>query len=216
MTVGGALKAALRQFYEQSWRLLVLNFALAAVMVAVILAIIAVAAPAMLALLVLVGPFAAALMHCAVTLQQTNRLELGDGLAGLRLHWRRGLALGAIGAAATLLAVIAVSFWSGHGVLAWPFAVLAIYVACMFAVWQVHLWPLAVALDRTSLRDVVREAGIGLARRPFASCALASLLLLVNAVGAIGILPLLTLTIAYSALAAAHFALPRPAEEATG
>jgi len=216
MTVGGALKAALRQFYEQSWRLLVLNFALAAVMVAVILAIIAVAAPAMLVLLVLVGPFAAALMHCAVILQQTNRIELGDGLAGLRRHWRRGLALGAIGAAATLLAVTAVSFWSGHGALAWPLAVLAIYVACMFAVWQVHLWPLAVALDGTSLRDVVRQAGIGLARRPFASCALASLLLLVNAVGAIGILPLLTLTIAYSALAAAHFALPRPTEGAAG
>jgi len=37
--------------------------------------------------------------------------------------------------------------------------------------------------------------------------------LLVNAVGAIGILPLLTLTLAFSALAAAHFTLPRPTEE---
>jgi len=164
-------------------------------------------------LLVLVGPFAAALMHCAVTLQQTNRLRLGDGLVGLRLHWRRGLALGAIGAAATLFAVTAVSFWSGHGALAWPLVVLALYIACMFAVWQIHLWPLAVALDRRSLADVVREAGLALARRPLASCALASALLLVNAVGAIGILPLLTLTIAYSALAAAHFSLPRPTEE---
>ena len=63
------------------------------------------------------------------------------------------------------------------------------------------------------LADVVREAGLALARRPLASCALASALLLVNAVGAIGILPLLTLTIAYSALAAAHFSLPRPTEE---
>jgi hypothetical protein len=36
----------------------------------------------------------------------------------------------------------------------------------------------------------------------------------VNALGAVAILPLLTLTVAYSFLAAAHFALPRtPPEE---
>ena len=214
MTVGGALKAALRQLYEHSWRLFVLNLALSAVALVVTVGIVAVAAPAMLLLLILVGPFAASLMHCAVTLQQTDRLRLGDGLVGLRLHWRRGLALGALGAAAVILVATAAPFWSGHGALAWPLAVLAIYVACMFAVWQIHLWPLAVARQRTSLRDVLRQAGLEFARRPFASCALALALLLVNAVGAIGILPVLSITIAYSALAAAHFALPRPAEEA--
>lgn len=215
MTVGGALRAAVRHLYEHSWQLLVLNVMVAAVAAVAAIGIVTMPAPTTLLLLVFVGPFAAALMHCAVTLQQTDRLRLGDGVVGLRLHWQRGLALGALGTAAAILVVTAVSFWSERGALALPLAVLAIYVACMFAVLQIHLWPLAVALHRTSLGDVLREAGLGLARRPFGSCALASALLLVNAVGAIGILPVLTITLAYSALAAAHFALPPPTEEAT-
>jgi hypothetical protein len=214
MTVGGALKAALRHFYEQSWRLIVLNVLVAAVAGLTIIAIVASYTPVALLLLVIVGPFAAALMHCAVTLRQTDRLRLRDGLVGLRLHWRRGLALGAAGSGVALLAVTAVSFWSRQGLLAWPLAVLALYLALMFAVWQIHLWPLAVA-GPTDLGDVFREAAAALARRPLASCGLAFALLLVNAVGAIGILPVLSITVAYSALAAAHFALPPPIEEAT-
>jgi hypothetical protein len=213
MSVGRALKKALVHLYEQSWRLVVLNLAVAGVAVLVAIAAITSATPVGLLLLAIVGPFAAALMHCAATLQQTDRLRLRDGLVGLRLHWRRGLALGAAGAVVALLAVTAVSFWSSHGILAWPLAVLALYLALVFAVWQIHLWPLAVA-GPPGLRDVFREATAALARRPFASCALALALLLVNAVGAIGILPVLSITVAYSALAAAHFALPPRTEEA--
>ncbi len=214
MSVGGALKAALRQLYEHSLQLLVLNVVVAAVAAIVLIAVVTSYSPATLLLLAVVGPFAAALMHCAVTLQQTARLRLRDWLVGLRLYWRRGLALGAGAAAVSALALTAVSFWSQRGVLAWPLAVLAIYLLALFAVWQVHLWPLAVA-GGADLGNVLREAGAGLARRPLASCGLALALLLVNAVGAIGILPVLTFTIAYSALAAAHFALPPPTEEAT-
>lgn len=214
MTVRGALGAALRHLYEHSWRLLVLNAVVAAVGVAVTFVIVVSRAPATLLLLVVAGPFAAALMHCAVTVQQTERLSFRDGLVGLRLHWRRGLALGALAAAAMIIVVTAVSFWSQRGTLAWPLAVVGMYVAFMFAVWQIHLWPLAVAPQRMDLVDVLRKAGTGLARRPFASCGLALALLVVNAVGAIGVLPVLSITIAYSALAAAHFALPPPIEEA--
>jgi len=213
MSVRGALKAALRHLYEHSWRLLVLNVVVAMVAGATVIVIGTSYTPAALLLLVFVGPLAAALMHCAVTVQQTGRLSLRDGLVGLRLHWRRGLALGGVGAAVTILVVTSVSFWSQRGALTWPRAVLALYLAFMFAVWQIHLWPLAVARS-TSLGDVVREAGAGLARRPIASCGLALALLLVNAVGAIGVLPVLSITIAYSALAAAHFVLPPPTEEA--
>ena len=211
MTVGGALKAALRDLYEQSWRFLFLNFTLSAVAAAALLAG-SYATPALL-LLVGVGPFVAALMHCAVTVQQTDDLRMGDALVGLRLHWRRGLALGAIVAAASVLVVASLSFYSAR---AWPVAILSFYVALMFGVWQIHLWPLAVARRRERFADVLRDAGVGLVRRPFASIGLWFVLLLVNAAGAIGILPVLTLTIAFSALAAAHFVLPPPPpEEAT-
>ena len=213
MTVRGALKSALRDMYDNSLRMLVLNLVVGLVALAVALPLAVGYTTGGLLLLAVIGPFAAALMYCAVTLQQTDRVRLRDGLVGLRMHWWRGLVLGALGAAALILVVTSVSFWSRHGVVAWPLTVLAIYVALMFAVWQIHLWPLAVA-HRGSLREALREAGVGLARRPLASCALAFALLLVNVVGSIGILPVLTLTIAYSALAAAHFALPPPTEEA--
>ena len=205
MTVRGALRAALIDLYENSWRLIVPNIVLSAVTLAAVAAA-SYSQPALL-LLVGVGPFAAALMHCAVTVQQTDRLRMGDGLEGLRLHWRRGLALGALVAAATILGVVAVSFYAHSGTGALPLAVTAF--------WQIHVWPLAVARRRDDLLVVLRDAALGLARRPVATIAFAFTLLLVNALGAIGILPVLTFTIAYSALAAAHFVLPPPPEEAT-
>ena len=213
MTVRGALRAALIDLYENSWRLIVPNIVLSAVTLAAVAAA-SYTQPALL-LLVGVGPFAAALMHCAVTVQQTDRLRMGDGLVGLRLHWRRGLALGALVAAATILGVVAISFYARSGTGALPLAVTAFYVTLMFAFWQIHVWPLAVARRRDDLVVVLRDAALGLARRPVATVAFAFTLLLVNAAGAIGILPVLTFTIAYSALAAAHFVLPPPPEEAT-
>jgi hypothetical protein len=213
MTVRGALRAALIDLYENSWRLIVPNIVLSAVTLAAVVA--ATYTQPALFLLIGVGPFAAALMHCAVTVQQTDRLRMGDGLSGLRLHWRRGLALGALVAAATILGVVAISFYARRGVGALPFAVIAFYLAAMFGLWQIHVWPLAVARHGDDLVAVLREAALGLLRRPFATIALAFALLLVNAAGAIGILPVLTFTIAYSALAAAHFVLPPPPEEAT-
>jgi hypothetical protein len=213
MSVGRALKAALRDLYENSWRLLVVNSAVSAVAIAAAVAA-SYAQPALL-LLVLVGPAVAALMHCAVKLQQTDEVCMRDAVDGLRLHWRRGLVLWTLLAATLALAVLAIWFYARRGAATWPLAVAAFYVFALFAVWQLHVWPLAIAERGRSLRDVFGEAARGLARRPLASIALAFWLLLVNVVGAAGILPFLTLTVAYSFLAAAHFVLPPapPVEE---
>ena len=79
----------------------------------------------------------------------------------------------------------------------------------LFAVFQLQLWPIAIDEREQPLREVLRKAAYALARRPMASLALAFLLLLVNLLGAAAaVLPLLTLTVAYSFLAAARFALP--------
>ena len=203
------MTAALSDMYNHSWRLFVLNLALSVVAVAPLVAALW-ALPA-LVLLLGVGPFAAALMHCAVTVQQTDDLRLRDGVVGLRLHWRRGLVLAALVAGAVVLVVTAISFYAPR---AWPVALVALYGALLFGVWQIHVWPLAVARRRERLADVLRDAGRAAGRRPLASIGLAFALLLVNAGGAaLGVLPALTLTVAYSALAAAHFALPPPTEE---
>ena len=82
--------------------------------------------------------------------------------------------------------------------------------AFLFITGHVLLWPLAIfELDRP-LIEVARDALVGLLRRPAAGTALALVLLAINVVGlAAGLVPFLTLTVAYSFLAAAHFALPR-------
>jgi hypothetical protein len=193
--------------------LIVLNASLGLVMVGIVLVSLAIR-PAIL-LVVLLGPVAAAVMHCTVTLAQTEELRLSEAIVGLRRHWRRGLALGALVAAAAILGSIAVPFYSRAGTWAWPLAALSLYVLIMFALFQLALWPLAVFEDARPLRDVVRDAAFVVGRRPWGFAGLAFALLIVNAIGVVAaILPFLTLTIAYSFLVSAHFALPKnPARE---
>ena len=79
---------ALRDFYANSWRLVVVNAVLGAVLVLAILATLA--EPLAIVFVVATGPVVAALVHCAVTLVRTGDLTLADAVDGLRLHWRAG------------------------------------------------------------------------------------------------------------------------------
>jgi hypothetical protein len=208
MKLRTALGVAAADLYHQSWRLIVLNALLGAVVLAVVLASFSLRAGQVL--LVLVGPAAVAVMHCAVTLAQTEELRLAEAVRGLRRHWRRGLLLGALVAFAAILAVSVVPFYARAGTWAWPLAALSVYVLVLFLVFQLALWPLAVYEAARPFREVVRDAAFVVGRRPFGFAGLAMALLLVNVIGlAAAILPFLTLTIAYSFLVAAHFALPK-------
>ncbi|MGH2573612.1 MAG: hypothetical protein ACRDGU_09075 [Actinomycetota bacterium] len=207
MSVGRALRAALVDGYQHSLKLLVLNVGLSVAVVAILLA--ASYVQAALLLIVLVGPLAAALMHCTLTLVRTEDLHLSEALTGLRLHWRRGLQLALLAIAGIWLGIFAVRFYARAGTFAWPLAILAGYLLVLFGVLQLVLWPLAVDQRERSLRAILGEAAMILIRRPGAHLGLGLALLLVNAILAIAILPPLTLTVAYSFLAAAHFARPR-------
>ena len=89
---------------------------------------------------------------------------------------------------------------------------LAVYLLLALLVFQLVLWPLAVS-DPRPLRIVVEEALRTMLSRPLQALALTLALVLVNLIGvALAIVPFLTLTVAYSCLAAAHFALPPEAE----
>jgi hypothetical protein len=213
MSLPRALGIAATDLYHQSWRLIVLNAVLGAVLVGVVLASLTIR-PAIL-LVVLLGPPAAAVMHCTVTLAQTEELRLSEAVVGLRRHWRRGLVLGALVGAAAILGAIAVPFYSRAGTWAWPLAALSVYMLLLFALFQLALWPLAVFEEARPFRAVVRDAALVFGRRPWGFAGLALALLLVNAIGfAAAILPFLTMTIAYSFLVSAHFALPtNPARE---
>jgi hypothetical protein len=204
---GPALRLALRDFFENSWRLVVVNAALGIVLV--VTALLAVAFPPAVVLVVLAGPLAAMLAHCAVTLVQTENLDLHEALAGLRRSWRRGLALAAIGSAIALLGFVAVRFYAQRGGAGVVLAFVAIYLLFLAGVFLLLLWPVAIAEPSLPLRSCALRTAQLVARRPGASLALGIVLLLVNVAGiAAAVMPFLTLTVAYSFLAAAHFALP--------
>lgn len=207
MTVRAALRRALGDMYEQSWRLVLLNTALSAVVLAVL--VFASYAPIALVLGIGVGPLAAALMHCAVTLVREGELRLGCAVEGVRLHWLRGLQLAALTGVVFAAGTVAVRAYGSWGALAWPLAFVVAYLLALFLVFQLLVWPLAVAERDRPLQRVLADAGIALLRRPGATVGLGLALVLINALGAAAaVLPLLTMTVAYSFVAAARFALP--------
>jgi hypothetical protein len=199
-----ALGLALRDFYRNSWRLLPFNAAVGAVLVVAGIGAVAVRAALLIALLA--GPLLAALTHSTVTLVRTGNVTIADGLEGLRLHWRRGLALGAAGGALLYLGATAIHVYGSTPL--WPLSFVTIYLLVLFGIYQLVLWTFAIADPGASLRAAATEAAQFIAARPRRTLALGLLLLLVNAGGiAAGLMPFLTLTVAFSFLAAAHFVL---------
>jgi hypothetical protein len=212
MTAGSSLRLAVGDLFHNSWRLVPVNAALGAVLVLCVVA--ALAVHALLVLAVLAGPPAAALAHCSVTLVRTGNLELADAWAGLRLHWRRGLALGSVGLVLAVLAALAVRFYSQSS-LGWPLAFLSLYLVVLFGIYAVVLTTIAVARPDDPLRLIAREAASVGAQRPGATLLLGLALLVVNLAGvAAALMPFLTITVAYSFVAVAHFVVPREAKEA--
>jgi hypothetical protein len=162
---------------------------------------------------VFAGPLATALAHCSVTLVRTGNLVVADAWEGLRLHWRRGLALGAAGVALGVLAALAVHFYTRSSV-GWPFAFLTLYLVVLLGIYAAVLTTLAVAEPDQPLRVVAREAATVGAQRPGATLLLGLALLLVNLAGVVAaVMPFLTITVAYSFVAVAHFVVPAEARE---
>jgi hypothetical protein len=212
MSVSRALRSALADTYRCSWRLLVVNTALSAAVFVVVVTVSAFPLALFVAPLV-AGPVAAALVHCVVMLIREEDFELADALDGLRRFWRLGLVLGGLFGLALLLGFLAVSFYASadHRVL--PLAALSAYVVAIACLILLVAWPLAVAAPESGLKDALRQAWYWALRAPLRLLALGAALLVVNALGAVTVVPLLTLTIAYSFLAAARLVLPPIPEE---
>src|SRR5205814_1509831 len=95
MTVRAALRSALVETYRCSWRLLLVNTALTAAIGMVVLIVSTLPLALLIAPLV-AGPVAAALVHCTIKVIREEEFQLRDAVEGLRLHWRRGFALGGL------------------------------------------------------------------------------------------------------------------------
>jgi hypothetical protein len=211
MSARRALGLAVADLYRNSWRLVPVNAAVGAVLV--FSAVAAIAVHALLVLAVLAGPLVAALAHSSVTLVRTGNLKLADAWEGLRLHWRRGLALGAAGVALGVVAALAVHFYTRSSV-GWPFAFVTLYLVVLLGIYAAVLTTVVVADPQLPWRDAARSAASLAAQRPGATLLLGLALLLVNLAGvAAAVMPFLTLTLAYSFVAVAHFVLPAESRE---
>ena len=205
-----AMWLALRDFYANSWRLVVVNTVLGAVLVVAILATLA--EPLAIVFVVAIGPVVAAVVHCAVTLVRTGDFTLADAVDGLRLHWLRGLELSGAGGTLAALGILALRFYSGAAL--WPLAFLTFYVLLLLAIFGFVVWTVAIAAPDRSLGAVVRESASVTAARPGQTLVLGLALLLLNVAGiAAAVMPFLTLTLAYTFLVTARF-LVTPEEEA--
>jgi len=203
---GVALWLALRDLYAQSWRLALVNGALGLALVTTLL--LAVANPLALVLVPLTGPLAAALVHCAVTVVRDGDLRLADAARGLRRHWRRGLVLGTGLVAVAALGAVAIGFYAGAPA-AWPLAFVTLYALAALVLYALLVSTFAVAEPDAPLRAAARDAAAVVATRPGATLLIGLALLLVNAAGvAAALMPFLTLTLAFTFLAAARFVLP--------
>jgi hypothetical protein len=213
MSVGASMRAALWETYHYSLRLLALNTVLSLVVVGTVLAVPTLPL-GLLAAAVVAGPVTAALVHCAVLLAAGEEITLADAVEGGRRHWRRGLALGALFGGGLMLGAVALTFYGSEPHRAWPLAALVVYLLACYCLLILVAWPLAIAQPERTIGDVVADAGRSLLRRPGRSLAFGSALLAVNIAGAVTVMPLLTLTIAYTFLAAAHAVLPTREETA--
>ena len=206
MTPRASLRLAVGDLFRNSWRLVPVNAALGAVLV--FSAYAAIAVHALLVLAVLAGPIALSLAHCSVTLVRTGNLVLADAWEGLRRNWRRGLGLGVAGVFLVVLAVLAVHFYTRSSA-GWPLAFLTLYLAVLLAIYGAVLATVSVAQPDWPLRLAARQAAMVGAQRPGATLLLGLALLLVNLAGiAAAVMPFLTVTVAYSFLALAHFVVP--------
>jgi len=211
MTERRALGLAVGDLYRNSWRLVPVNAALGLVLVFCV--VMAIAVHALLVLAVLAGPLVTALAHCSVILVRTDNLKLSDAWEGLRLHWRRGLALGAAGVALGVLAALAVEFYT-RSTVGWPLAFATLYLVVLLGIYAAVLTTVSVAYPELPLRPAARAAATLGAQRPGATLLLGLALLLVNVAGvAAAVMPFLTLTVAYSFVAVAHFVLPAEGRE---
>jgi hypothetical protein len=207
MTVGKALRFALADLYRCSWRLLVVNTMLSATIAAVVLLVSAF--PLVLLVAPLVGgPIVAALVYCVVKLVRDDDFVFADAAEGLRRYWRSGFLLGGISGLVLLLGALAVSFYVSEQHRVLPLAVLSAYVIAIALLVVLVAWPLAIAEPDDGVAGALYCAWTLALRSPVRLLLLGAALLVVNVLGAVTVLPLLTLTIAYSFLAMARFVLP--------
>lgn len=208
-TIGGAIRAAARNAYYHSWRLLPANVVWAVTAIALATAIL-VAPPAIVLLPLLALP-TAGIFRVTTRIARGESVSFWDAVDAWRTDVVRTLALGAGLVAATIvLGVNLVTGLASATAVGWGLATLAAWglVATWLFAWTA--WPVVVDPARVerSFTDKLRLAGLLVLAHPVRIGALGLALAALLAVSAAAIVALVTISVSFAALVASQFTLP--------
>ncbi len=208
--LGSSLRAALVDFYFNSWRLVPANLLWGVVLLIALgsLAVAPVAAP--LIAIALAVP-AAGIFRLATLIVREQSVSFSDALAAWRIFFRPALIAGAllVGITSVLAFNLVIGIANREPVL-WVIATLAFWA--LLAVWAVALpfWSLLTDPLREGepLRERLRLAALLVLISPGRFGMLLLLMLAVLAVSAVLFAALLTISVAYIALVVTRYTLP--------
>jgi hypothetical protein len=208
-SIGGAVRAAARNAYYHSWRLLPANVVWVATAIVLLTATLVV--PAALLLLPLLALPTAGIFRVTTRIARGQAVSFWDAMDAWRIDVGRTLAFGAALTLATLvLGFNVISGLTSESAFGWALATLAAWgiVATWLLAWIG--WPLIVDPDRADrpFGDRLRLAGLLLLAHPVRIGALGVVLAIFLALSAVAIVALLTISVSFTALVASEFALP--------
>jgi hypothetical protein len=209
MSLGGALRTSLRDFYFNSWRLAPANLIWGAMLVAALIA-----SPTSLVGLVLIVLLAvptAGIYRMAALIARGEPAAFSDFVDGMRRLGPAGAMLG-IGAAA-LAYVFTTNVFVGLGAnnpVGWLTTGLALWGLVGLAMLLTAVWPLLADphRDAVGLRGRVTLAGLVVIGRPLRVLALTVVVLFALAVSTLLFALLAMVSVAYLALVACRYVLP--------
>ncbi len=209
MSLGGALRTSLRDFYFNSWRLAPANLVWGAILVAALIA-----SPASVLGLVLIAALAvptAGIYRMAALIARGEPAAFSDFLDGMRRLGPAGALLGVTGAA--LAYVFTTNVFVGLGAnnpIGWLTTGLALWGLVGLAMLLTSVWPLLADPHReeVGLRGRVTLAGLVVIGRPLRVLALTIVVALVLAVSTVLFALLAMVSVAYVALVSCRYMLP--------
>ena len=208
-SIGGAIRAAGRNAYYHSWRLLPANVVWATVAIALATAV--VVSPAAVLLLPLLALPTAGIFRVTTRIARGQAVSFWDSVDAWRTDVGRTLAFGAgLVLATVVLGFNVVTGLGSASALGWALATMAAWglVATWLVAWMG--WPILLDPDRIdrTFRDRLRLAALLVLAHPLRIGALGAVLALFLAVSTFAIVALATISVSFAALVASQFALP--------
>lgn len=208
-SIGGAVRAAGRNAYYHSWRLLPANVIWVAT--AIVLATAALVVPAAILLLPLLALPTAGIFRVTTRITRGQAVSFWDAMDAWRTDVGRTLAVGTVVMLATFaLGFNVISGLSSESALGWALATLAAWGLVGLWLYAWIGWPLIADPERAHLpfADRLRLAGLLLLAHPVRIGALGVVLAIFLALSTVAIVALLTISVSFAALVASQYTLP--------